>query len=240
MPHPLQYALWLVSLVLQASAGVLALTRRDNWKFSALGLYMLANAGMSVAAYFVLEAYGFVSPEYRAFYAIGDAGLVVALFFAILSLYQHVLEELHVSRYITRGAALLITLTAAFSFITVQRNSGHMAELRYVVELGQNLYFVGVVLAYLLWGAVMQLRETRLRILQFVFALGIYFSASAATYAMVNLFPGSKDFAKWVPVSLSVFLSASWLYTMTFVPDGARLATARIAGTSPASGHAVR
>ena len=240
MPHPLQYALWLVSLVLQAAAGVSALSRRGNWKYSALGLYMLANAAMSVAAYFVLQAYGFVSTEYKAFYAIGDACLVVALFFAILSLYQHVLQELHVSRYVTRGAALLITLTAAFSFVTVQRNSDHMAELRYVVELGQNLYFVGVVLAYLLWGVVMQLRETRLRILQFVFALGIYFSASAATYALVNLFPGSKDFAKWIPVTLSVFLSGSWLYTMVLVPDGARLATAHIAAAAPEPGHVVR
>ena len=43
----------------------------------------------------------------------------------------------------------------------------------------------------MLWGAILKLRETRVRLIELVLALGIYFSADAMTYALRNLFPSA-------------------------------------------------
>ena len=90
-------------------------------------------------------------------------------------------------------------------------------------RFGQNIYFVGVVLTYLLWGAMLKLRETRTRIVQLVLALGIYFSAMAGVYALRNLFPGLEDpILRWFPPLISTWLPLAWAYTLAKVPEEAR------------------
>jgi hypothetical protein len=95
------------------------------------------------------------------------------------------------------------------------------------VELSQNLYFVGVVLTYVLWGAVVKLRETRTRLVQLVLALGIYFSASAAAYALRNMFP-SLAVTHFIPPLAGTFLPLAWAYTFWKVSETARLAPGRL------------
>ena len=88
---------------------------------------------------------------------------------------------------------------------------------------------VGVVLTYLLWGAVLKLRETRTRLIQLILALGVYFSATAGTYALRNLFPGLQEsFLRWVPPLIGTWLPLAWAYTFSKVPEDARLMTARL------------
>jgi MFS family permease len=132
-----------------------------------------------------------------------------------------------VQRYLRVGAMLLLAATAWFSYQVVM-SSSHRMLTRFVVELSQNLYFVGVVLTYLLWGAIMKLRETRTRLIQLVLALGVYFSAFAASYALRNLYP---QLAIWRYVShlMALWLPLAWSYTFLKVPEEARLATARLA-----------
>jgi glucan phosphoethanolaminetransferase (alkaline phosphatase superfamily) len=110
----------------------------------------------------------------------------------------------------------------------IRQNQGNLTG-RFVVELGQNLYFVGVVLTYLLWGAILKLRETRTRLIQLVLALGIYFSANAGTYALRNLFPNLESSVLHVifPI-LGVWLPAAWAYTFLRVSDEARLIPAQL------------
>ncbi len=233
MPDPLQFFLWVLSLLLQAAVVVSSLLRGGWRKHFPLAIYMLATVGHSVGAYIVFLKFGFKSPQYSFFYNLTDSILVVILFVAIISLYEQALQELTTSRYVRGGAVILISLTALFSFVSVQGRSDRMSEMGLMAEIGQNLYFVGVVMTYLLWGVVMQLRETRLRILQFVFSLGIYFSMLAATYALVNLFPGFRSSFRWIPQVASVFLAGAWTYTFLMVPESARLATSRIAAEGP-------
>jgi glucan phosphoethanolaminetransferase (alkaline phosphatase superfamily) len=96
--------------------------------------------------------------------------------------------------------------------------------------LGQNLYFVGVVLTYLLWGAILKLRETRTRLIQLVLALGVYFSATACTYALRNLFPNlESSVLKSIFPVVGLWLPVAWAYTFAKVSEDARLATARLA-----------
>jgi VanZ family protein len=150
------------------------------------------------------------------------------MFCVIIQLYQHVFVEMNVSRYIRSAAAILLLATAFFSYAVVRENKDHLTS-RFVVELGQNLHFCGVVLTYLLWGAILKLRETRTRLIQLVLALGVYFSATAGTYALRNLFPGLQESVlRWVPPLIGTWLPLAWAYTFSKVPEDARLTTARL------------
>ena len=74
------------------------------------------------------------------------------------SIAQQVFAEMKVSRYIRGAAAMLLAATAFFSYMVVHQNKDHLTT-RFVVELEQNTNFVVVVLTYLLWGAILKLRE---------------------------------------------------------------------------------
>ncbi len=226
MLGPLDYIIWFVAFLAEGYVVVRALAKKDFIPYFSLNFYMLAVALVSVGEYYYLQRFGFSSMQYRYFYYYSDFFLTVFLFFAVTGLYEHVFCEMKVSQYIRMGAALLLVATAAFSYLVVHQHKVHLTG-RFVVELGQNLYFVGVVLTYLLWGAVLKLRETRVRLIQLVLALGIYFSASAATYALRNLFSG-LEFLKIVPPVVNTWLPLAWAYTFTKVPEEARLATARL------------
>lgn len=228
MPGPIHYTLWLLSFVLQIGVVVCSTVRRDWLRYLPLVAYMVANAAVNALQFYVVRQYGYESDAYTYFYYYSETLLVVILFIAIISLYQHAFRELAFSRYVQGGAGMLLAATAIFSYVVIHKNNSHLSS-RFVVELGQNLYFVGVVLVYLLWGVFMQLKETRVRLLQFVFSLGINFSVLAAAYALRNLFPGFAGYLQWVPQFASVFLSASWMYTFWKVSDEARLATAQVA-----------
>ncbi len=171
--------------------------------------------------------YGFTSAQYFYFYYFSDALLTVFLYFALMGLYFLVFREMGVHRYLCVGAILLLGLTAGVSYQMVV-SSSHKLLTRFVVELSQNLYFVGVVLTYLLWGAIMKLRETRTRLIQLVLALGIYFSAFAANYALRNLYPTLNVVWQYVPPLMGLWLPLAWAYTFWKIPEESRLATARV------------
>ena len=48
--------------------------------------------------------------------------------------------------------------TALFTYSVVAQSSAKLVT-HFVVELSQNLYFVGLVLTYVLWGAILKLRD---------------------------------------------------------------------------------
>jgi hypothetical protein len=130
------------------------------------------------------------------------------------------------SAYIRGAAAILIVATAGFSYVVVHQNRDHLTS-RFVVELGQNFYFVGVVLTYLLWGAILKLRETRMRLIQLVLALGMYFSVNAGTYALRNLYPGlQSNILRWIPPLVGLWLPVAWSYTLSKVSEDSRLVPA--------------
>ena len=182
MPGPLQNALWLMSFLLQGAVVVSALVQKSGRRYALLVLYVGANFLVNMLQYYVLHSFGYESDDYRYFYFFSEVSLVVILFFAITTLYQHAFSELSVSRYVSGGAILLLALTTLFSYATIQLNDSKLGT-PLVVELSQNLYFVGVVLVYLLWGVMMQLRETRTRLLQFAFSLGINFIEELNTHS---------------------------------------------------------
>src|ERR1700735_169376 len=171
MLGPLDYFVWSVGFLLEAYVVVCLALHRDTFRYFSLNLYMLAAALVTLGHYVTFHTYGYSSMQYRYFYYYSESLLIVLIYFTVMELYQHVFREMNVSKDIRGAAALLLIATAFFSSAVVRKNKDHLTS-HFVVELGQNLYFVGVVLTYLLWGAVLKLRETRTRLIQLVLALG--------------------------------------------------------------------
>jgi hypothetical protein len=224
---PIDYAIWFLSFGAEVYVVVFALAKRHYRRYFSLASYMLVAALVNVSHFIVYWRYGFESLEYRYVYYYSDCLVTILLYFTILELYQHTFQEMAVSRHLRIVAVLLLGGTAWFSYMVVHNNLNQLTS-RFVVELGQNLYFVGVVLTYVLWGAVLKLRETRTRLVHLVLSLGIYFSANAVLFALRNLFPEIGIFRFVFPL-VATFLPLAWAYTFTRIPEEARLAPARVA-----------
>src|SRR5580698_2455462 len=228
----IDYAIWIVGFLVEVSAVVCFLVRRNFLRYIFLSLYLLAASLVTVGQYLCIKKFGWSSVEYWYYYYYSESLLTILLFFVIIQFYDLVFQELNASRYVRRGAIALVGATALFSYLVIRANQDHLMS-RFVVELGQNLYFVGVVLTYLLWGAILKLRETRARLIQLVLALGIYFSATAGAYALRNLFPTLEASVLHVifPI-LGVWLPAAWAYTFLRVSDDTRLIPAQLSPRS--------
>lgn len=193
-----------------------------------LNIYMGLSFFVSVGRFQIISHLGVSSLEYAYFYFYSDALLTIGLYFALLNLYSLIFDEMKVERYLRLGAIILLGGTAWFSYAVINQSS-HRILSHFAFELSQNLYFVGLILTYVLWGAVLKLRETRARLIQFVLALGVYFSAFAADYALRNLYPNLQGAFHYVTPMLGCILPAAWTYSFLFVNEEARLAPSRLA-----------
>ena len=207
---------------------VCAISKGSFRRYLALNVYMLAASFVNIVRFKVLFTYGFKSSEYGYLYYYSDLLLTIGLFFALMSLYVQVFEEMHAEQYLRLGALLLLLGTAAFSFAIVVQSSKLILG-RFVVEASQNLYFVGLVLTYVLWGAILKLRETRTRLIQLVLALGLYFSVFAVSYALRNLYPSLHNVWPYLTPISGCILPMAWAYAFWKLPEEARLAPSRLA-----------
>jgi len=229
MLGPADYLFWVSGFLLEVCVPLCSIYRKTFLRYFPVNFYMLCAALVTAGQYYCIRNFGFTSASYMYFYYYTDSLLTILMFAVIIYLYRRVFSEMGVSRYIKGAALVLLVATGLFSYAVVHQNRSHLTS-RFVVELGQNLYFVGVVLTYLLWGAIVKLRETRARLVQLVLALGVYYSAMAGAYALRNLFPGLEAHVlRWMPPLMACWLPLAWAYTFTRVPEEARLATARLA-----------
>jgi uncharacterized membrane protein YgdD (TMEM256/DUF423 family) len=206
---------------------VSALAKHSFRRYLFLNIYMLFSFLISLGRYYVLSHFGLRSSEYKYFYFYSDAVLTIFLYLALITLYLHVFDEMRVEKYVRLAAVLLLVGTALFSYAVVEQSSNKMLT-GFFFELSQNLYFVGLVLTYVLWGAILKLRETRTQLIQLVLSLGIYFSAFAATFALGNMFPNLQFFTYVVPV-FGCLLPLAWAYAFWRLAPDARMAPARLA-----------
>jgi hypothetical protein len=221
------YVIWILGLCLEVSVVVCALSKRSFRRYLCLNLYMLFSLLSGVGRYQVLSHYGVRSAEYSFFYFYSDAVLTIILYLALITLYLHVFDEMKVEKYLRLVAVLLLAGTAIFSYAVVQQSS-HRLLTGFFYELSQNLYFVGLVLTYILWGAILKLRETRARLIQLVLSMGIYFSAFAATFALRNMLPNFQFIGYIVPV-FGCLLPLAWAYAFWYLSEDARIVPARLA-----------
>ena len=228
MLGPFECFVWLLCTLLEAGVVVCAVRTRSFRRYFLLNVYMGLSFLVSVGRYQVLRHFGVDSLEYAYFYFYSDALLTIGLYFALLSLYSLVFDEMKAERYLRLGAFLLLGATAWFSYEIVNQST-HRMLTHFAFELSQNLYFVGLVLTYVLWGAIFKLRESRTRLIQLVLALGIYFSSFAANYALRNLYPNLQPVWHFVTPLLGCILPAAWMFAFLQVPEEARLVPARLA-----------
>ena len=226
MPGPLASFIWYFGTALELGFVVCSIARKSFFRYLFLNLYFLLTVGSSLARHSFLIRFGKSSIEYHYAYFYTDALLTVALYVALTSLYSHVFGELRFTKYVRSCAVLLLVGTVLFSYAVVAQSEQRLATA-FAYELSQNLYFVGLVLTYILWGAVLKLRETRTRLVQFILALGLYFSAYAASYALVNLASKYSVVHALGPL-VSCLLPLSWTITMWRHSEEARLVPAHL------------
>jgi len=219
-------AIWYVGIVLEIAFVVCSIARKSFFRYLFLNAYFLLGLGSDAGRYFFLSRYGLYSAEYRYAYFYTDALLTLALYVGLISLYSHVFGELQLSKYVRFGAVVLLLGTALFSYGVVAQSEQKLATT-FAYELSQNLYFVGLVLTYILWGAVLKLRETRTRLVQFILSLGLYFSAYAACYALGNL-STRYSVVQYLSGTIGCLLPLAWTITMWRYTEESRLEPARL------------
>jgi uncharacterized membrane protein YgdD (TMEM256/DUF423 family) len=227
VPGSIGYTIWFLGCLLEVCVVVSALAKHSFRRYLFLNIYMLFSFLISLGRYYVLSHFGLRSSEYKYFYFYSDAVLTIFLYLALITLYLHVFDEMKVEKFVRLAAVLLLVGTALFSYAVVEQSSNKMLT-GFFFELSQNLYFVGLVLTYVLWGAILKLRETRTQLIQLVLSLGIYFSAFAATFALGNMFPNLQFFTYVVPV-FGCLLPLAWAYAFWRLQPDARMAPARLA-----------
>ena len=228
MPGSASYAILFLGTLLEALVVLCAIKRKVLRQYFVLNLYMVLCLAVSWGRHYVLARDGFGSLNYRYFYFYSDALLTIVLYFSLISLYLSVFEEMQVGRYLRLGALTLLAGTSWFTYAVVSQSS-HKILTYFAFELSQNLYFVGLVLTYVLWAAVLKMRQTPTLLVQLVLSLGVYFSFFAACYALSNLHPTLyARVSIFFPV-VGCLLPLSWAYAFWRVPNDARLTPARLA-----------
>ena len=226
MPGSVELFIWCIGTALELAFVVCSIARKSFFTYFFLNLYMLVTILADCARWQVLRYYGFDSDQYMQCYYYTDALLTVLLYVSLISLYSRVFGELRFAKHMRLAAVALLLGTAGFSYAVVTQSGNRLGHF-FAYELSQNLYFVGIILTYLLWGAVLKLRETRTRLVQIVLSLGLYFSAYAASYALVNVAPG-VSVVKYASPLLGCFLPLAWCITIMRYSEESRLSPAQL------------
>jgi len=226
MPGPIDLTIWFLGTAFELMFVVCSLARKSFLHYFFLNLYLLISTTVSIGRFLILWSYGQRSPQYMYSYYYSDVLPTLALFVALISLYSHVLGELRAGEYVKWGAVFLLLGTAGFSYAVVAQSAERLST-SFAYELSQNLYFVGLVLTYILWGAVLKLRETRTRLVQIILSLGLYFSGYAASYAFLN-FSAKISVVRYILPVLGCFLPLSWSLTILRHDEEARLVPAQL------------
>jgi hypothetical protein len=229
---PFDYAIWALSFVLELIFVSCSVYRREFLHYFSLNLYMISAAAQEMVEFFCFRRYGIHSKQYFYVYYYTNSLVTILMYFVIIQLFQKAFSQMNASRVIRRTATVLLAVISVFSYVVVQRHRANFTD-QFVVELGQNLHFLGVLLTYVLWGAVFKIGEVPTRLVYFVLALGIYFSGTAGAYALRHLFPSLYPMGlEYIPQIAGTWLPLAWAYTMIRVPSDARFMTGSLAAKS--------
>jgi len=180
---------------------------------------------LGVGRYSIMATSGFTSFSYYYFYFYSDALLTICLYFVLMNLYAHVFSEMASASWC--GGARCCFSRAPLGSLTAWSRCPAIGWLRTSLSNFPESVFVGVVLTYLLWGAMTKLRENRTHLMQLVLSTGVYFSMFAGSYALDNMYPNTVVW-RYIFHLMAMWLPVSWTYTFWKVPEDARMATARV------------
>ena len=187
-------------------------------RYLILNLYLLTNIAFTLGCYYVRSLYGYRSTEFFYFYYTGDAVPNIVGYLVIASFFDILLRQSTFHNYVRPTLAIFFLMIIGISAFFVIGSVDRLYS-RFVLELQQNLYFVGVLLTFLLWMSVSYLAVQNRRFTLLVSGLGIYFAAHAASYALRFLFSGLEAPMTAVPPLAYTFMVGLWLYTFLWVPE---------------------
>jgi len=226
MPGSVELFIWYLGTAFELACVVCSIVRKSFFTYFFLNLYMLLGVLAEIARWLAVVKYGVTSKQYMYMYFYTDTLLTVVLYVLLISLFSRVFGELRFARHMRLAAVVLLLGTAGFSYAVVAQSHDRLVT-SFAYELSQNLYFVGIILTYLLWGAILKLRETRTRLVQMVLSLGLYFSAYAASYAIMNLRP-EVSVVKYATPLLGCLLPLAWCITMMRYSEDSRIVPAQL------------
>jgi hypothetical protein len=226
MPGSVELFIWYLGTAFELAFVVCSIVRKSFFTYFFLNLYMLLGVLAEIARWLAVVKYGVTSKQYMYMYFYTDTLLTVVLYVLLISLFSRVFGELRFARHMRLAAVVLLLGTAGFSYAVVAQSHDRLVT-SFAYELSQNLYFVGIILTYLLWGAILKLRETRTRLVQMVLSLGLYFSAYAASYAIMNLRP-EVSVVKYATPLLGCLLPLAWCITIMRYSEDSRIVPAQL------------
>jgi hypothetical protein len=230
MLGPVDYAIWIAVSLADFFCLLCIFKKKAYSRHFTIIVFLSSSIAVGVGRYLLIIKSGFNSISYFYFYYYSDAVLTICLFFVLMGFYGQVFSELGVSKQVRTGAMLLLGGTALISYYMVASSHDRLLT-SFAFELSQNLYFVGVVLTYVLWGAMMKLRENRTRLMQLVLGLGVFVSAFAAGCALRNMYPDLAIWRYFIHI-MALWLPASWSYSFLKVTEDARTSMARVVAPS--------
>jgi len=204
------YGVWIFSALNSLLAIGIIIRNREVMRYFTLNIFLVFSVAISAGQWFVIRAYGLASLEYYYFYYYSDSLSAVLLYFVLMGFYRDVYEETQTSRKMRLMTIILLVATAWVSFTIVQSNKDRMTT-RFVMELGRDLNFLGLLLTSALWWAYMRAPRHSRRLLQAISALGIYFSVFAIYFALRMFIPYSR-INRLVPPVLACWLPMAWAY----------------------------
>ncbi len=214
------YELSIEVLSVLLALGVVVISTRQGFfnRYLFLNVYLLTNVGFTLGCYYVRSLYGYRSVEYFDFYYTGDAIPNIVGYLVIGSFFDRLLRHSTFHRYVRPTLTIFFVLIAGISAFFIAGSVDRLYP-RFVIELQQNLYFVGVLLTFLFLMSVSYLDVRNRRFTLLVSGLGIYFAAHAANYAIRFLFPSLSALTLIVPPLAYNFMVGLWLYTFLRVPE---------------------
>ncbi len=208
----------IASVVLALTSVGVCLLSRCFRRYVFLNLYLLMCTGFSIGNYYVRSLYGYTSEQYYYFYFMGDAVMMFVAYLVIGSFFDHLFRHSVFCSYIRPALVFLFLLVVGISGLFISRSVGHFYS-GFVIELEQNMYFVGVVLTFLLWISMSYLGAQNRRFVLLVAGMGTLFAAHAANYAVRFLFPSLSALTLLVPPLAYNFMVGLRLYTFLRVPE---------------------
>ncbi|MEE9236050.1 MAG: hypothetical protein V3U28_11485 [Candidatus Acidoferrales bacterium] len=214
----------LLGVIASLGAVVVCLRQKAFQAYMFLNLYLLFSIIHSLGTLYFIKSFGYESLAYFYFYYFGDVIASILGYLLIASFFDRLLRRSMFAPYVRPTLTIFFLLVVGVSALFVLQNYSRLYS-RFLIELQQNMFFVGVVLTFLLWISMNYLHAENRRFVLLVSGLGIYFSAHAANYALRFFFRASDDptmaaALSRIPPLAYILMVSLWLYTFWRVPVG--------------------
>jgi hypothetical protein len=200
-----------VSVILQLAI-LAALSRGAYVRYTTLTVYATGALLLSVleaAAYVHLD----VARVWNRIYWINELILQSLIFFAVVSLIYHALEE-DPKRVAKARSYLTASLLAGLLCVVIARDPGRSAHIsRWMTDASRNLSFLSAVLTFVLWSALMRHRSRDYQLFMLSGAFGLQTAGKAIAHALRSLGavgPGNVFLICTYLASLALLAYALW------------------------------